>query len=55
MRRGVHLVVVIDPDDKTVVIHLPGLQPVTLRGGHDVLDMADVIPGFTCRVSDIFE
>ena len=55
MRRGVHVVVVIDPDDKTVVIHRPGLQPVTLRGGHDVVDMADVIPGFTCRVSDIFE
>jgi len=55
IRRGVHLVVVINPDDKTVVIHRPGPQLVTLRDGHDVLDMADVIPGFTCRVSDIFE
>jgi Uma2 family endonuclease len=55
IRRGVHLVVVIDPDDKTVVIHRPGSQPVTLREGSDVLDMADVIAGFSCRVSDIFE
>jgi Uma2 family endonuclease len=52
--RGVRLVVVVDPDDRTVVVHRPGAQPGTLRDD-DVLDMADVIPGFTCRVSDIFE
>ena len=55
MRRGVHLVVVVDPDDKTVVAYRPGTQPLTLREDSGVLDMADVIAGFTCRVSDIFE
>ena len=53
--RGVRLVVVVDPDDKTVVAYRPGTQPLTLHEGSDVLDMADVIAGFTCRVSDIFE
>jgi Uma2 family endonuclease len=52
--HGVRLVVVLDPDDRTVGVHRPGAQPGTLRDD-DVLDMGDVIPGFTCRVSDIFE
>jgi Uma2 family endonuclease len=55
IRCGVHLVVVVDPEKKTLVIHRREAQPLTLRDGNDVLDMADVIPGFTCRVSDIFE
>ena len=53
--RGVQLVVVVDPDDRTIVVHRPGGQTVALREDRDVLDIADVIPGFTCRVSDIFE
>jgi hypothetical protein len=53
--RGVRLVVVADPDDRTIVVHRPGARPVTLRDQSNVLDMADVIPGFTCRVRDIFE
>jgi Uma2 family endonuclease len=52
---GARLVVIVDPHDQTVVAHRPGTQPLTLRDGNAVLDMADVIPGFTCRVSDIFE
>jgi len=53
--RGVRLVVVVDPDDRTIVVHRPGARPITLRDESDVLDMADVIDGFTCRVGDIFE
>jgi Uma2 family endonuclease len=53
--RGVRLVVVVDPEEKTVVIHRVAAQPVTLRDDDDVLDVADVIPRFTCRVHDIFE
>jgi Uma2 family endonuclease len=53
--RGVRLVVVVDPDDKTLVVYRPGTQPVTLRDGSQVLAIGDVIPGFSCRLSDIFE
>jgi Uma2 family endonuclease len=53
--RGVELVVVVDPADKTVIVHRSGTQPVILRDATDVLDLADAIPGFTCLVSDIFE
>lgn len=53
--RGVRLVVVVDPDDQTVIVHRPGARPIDLRDESDVLDMADVIPGFTCTVSEIFE
>jgi Uma2 family endonuclease len=53
--RGVQLVVVVDPHDRTVTLHRPDAQIVRLREGSDVLDMADVIPDFTCCVSDIFE
>jgi Uma2 family endonuclease len=52
---GVELVVVVDPDEKTVVAHRSGTQPVILRDPTDVLDLADAIPGFTCRVTEIFE
>jgi Uma2 family endonuclease len=55
LSSGVGLVTVVDPDDQTVVVHRSSAQPVTLRDGNDVVDFGDVIPGFTCRVSDIFE
>jgi Uma2 family endonuclease len=52
---GVRLVVVVDPDDRTLVVHRSGTQPVTLRDDSDVLDVADAIPGFTCRAGEIWE
>lgn len=53
--RGVRLVVVVDPDDRTVVVHRSGTTTVTLREGGDVLDLGDAIPGFACTVGEIFE
>jgi Uma2 family endonuclease len=53
--RGVELVVVVDPADKTVIVHRSGTQPVIFRDATDVLDLADAIPGFTCRLTEIFE
>jgi Uma2 family endonuclease len=52
---GVRVIVVVNPRNRTVVVHRPGTQPVTLRDGSEALELADPIPGFTCRVSDIFE
>ena len=55
LARGVGVASVIDPRARTVVVHRPGVPPVTLHDADDVVDLADVIPGFTCTVSEIFE
>ena len=50
---GVSLVVVVDPDDRSVTCHRQRAQPVMVRTD-DRLDLGDVITGFTCRVSEFF-
>lgn len=55
LRSGTGVVVIADPRGPTVTSYRSGTQPVTLREARDVLDLSDVIPGFTCRVGDIFE
>jgi Uma2 family endonuclease len=52
---GVRLVVVVEPDHRTVVVHRSLTQPVTLGDGSELLDLTDAIPGFSCRVSELFE
>jgi Uma2 family endonuclease len=54
LAHGVPLVVHVDPDEKTVAVFRPSLQPITL-GLDDVLDLSDVVAGFTCTVREIFE
>lgn len=50
---GVRLVWVVNPDAKTVKVHrLRGAG--TILGEHDELDGEDVLPGFRCRVGDLF-
>lgn len=48
------LVLVIDPDERTATVYSPTTSPAT-RGVDDELDLARVVPGFICRVRDIFE
>jgi Uma2 family endonuclease len=55
LESGVGLVVIVDPDERTVIIHRSGTQPVTLRDASSVADLGDAIPGFTCRVGEMFE
>jgi Uma2 family endonuclease len=52
--HGTPLVVVIDPDETTVTAHRPSAPPATLRAV-DILDLSDVVPGFSCEVAEIFE
>jgi Uma2 family endonuclease len=51
---GVTLVLVIDPDARTVAAHRRLAAPVMLTED-DELDLNDVVPGFNCRVREIFE
>jgi Uma2 family endonuclease len=50
---GVTLVLVVDPDSKSVVAYRRLSPPVALRAGDDVLEFDDSVPGFRCRVRDI--
>jgi len=51
---GTGLVLVVDPDEQTVCAHRRGAPPLTL-GVNDTLDLDDAVPGFRCRVREIFE
>ncbi len=54
LRYGVRLVLLVDPDDRTVTV-LPEDGPAQTLTDADTLDGGDVLPGFTCPVRDIFE
>ncbi|SRR6266542_1288185 len=53
LARGVALVVVIDPDAETAATFRRSAPPATLHGV-ELLDLDDVVPGFSCRVEEIF-
>ncbi len=53
LRSGVDMVWVIDPEARTVTVHRPG-KGQRVYEEHEELDGEDVLPGFRCRVADIF-
>jgi Uma2 family endonuclease len=53
LAAGARAVWVVNPKRLTVIIHRPQIEAVTL-GLDDELDGQDVVPGFRCRVSEIF-
>jgi Uma2 family endonuclease len=53
LKAGTLMVWTVDPESRTVTIHRPGSDPVTL-GVDEQLTGADVLPGFTCRVAEFF-
>ena len=53
LNYGVHLVWVAHPNTRTVDVYHADGTVLTLTGS-DTLDGGDVLPGFTCQVSDIF-
>jgi Uma2 family endonuclease len=50
---GVTLVLIVDPDSKSVVAYRRLSPPVALRAGDDLVEFEDIVPGFRCRVRDI--
>jgi Uma2 family endonuclease len=52
LAAGARMVIVLTPRRKTVTVHRPDANPVLREG--DVLDGADVVPGFRCNIVDIF-
>jgi len=55
LARGVLLVAVVHPDDKIVEIFRPATDKVTFESQTDILDLSDVIPGFSCQLREIFQ
>ena len=53
LAAGAAMVLVLTPRGKTATVHRPGERPVVLQGS-DALDCGDVVPGFTCKLTDIF-
>lgn len=53
LSAGVRMLWQVYPAARTVVVHRPGAEPVTLGVG-DRLDGGDVLPGFRCPVADLF-
>ena len=50
---GVRLVWIVDPEDRTVTVIVDPLESRTLEADA-TLDSGDVLPGFACKVSDLF-
>ena len=50
---GTHLVWVVHPKRRAVLVHRPDAQVITL-GEADRLEGEDIVPGFRCPVEDIF-
>jgi Uma2 family endonuclease len=53
LASGTPAVAVIDPDREAVAVHRPARPTAVLRSC-DLLDLADVVPGFSCSVQDLF-
>jgi Uma2 family endonuclease len=54
LEAGVLVVCTVDPELKTVQIHADGSSAQTLRA-EDVLELPNILPGFSCLVSELFE
>lgn len=53
LAAGTAMVVVVDPEDRTVAVYRPGRDPLNLTE-QNVLDGEDVVPGWSMPVRDIF-
>ena len=53
LKRGVPLVWVVYPDERSVDVHRPG-KPADYLEWDDALSAPDVLPDFACKVSDLF-
>jgi Uma2 family endonuclease len=51
--NGVSIAVLVDPDDRSVLVFRPGGESQALRGG-DAIDLGNVVPGFGMTAGDLF-
>jgi len=53
LAAGSSLVWTVDPERRTVTIHRPSAEPITLTEDQKI-EGGEVVPGFECRVADFF-
>jgi Uma2 family endonuclease len=53
LEKGVRLIWVADPEDRSITVYRPG-QMMVILGENETLTGEDVLPGFSCRVGDLF-
>jgi len=54
LATGTRTVWVAEPRNRTVTIHVAGLENRTLTA-EETLEGGEILPGFTCKVSDFFD
>ena len=54
LTHGVRMVWLVNPELKTVEVHAPGSPSLRLTED-DTLDGDEVLPGFSCMVSEVFD
>ena len=52
--NGTRLAWLVDPDRRTVAVHIAPGEPAAVLGEADVLDGGDVLPGFALPVAELF-
>ena len=52
--NGVSVVLEVRPETRAIAVHRPGAPALTLTGD-DVLEVDDVLPGFSLPLSEIFD
>jgi Uma2 family endonuclease len=55
LAKGTPLVFVVDPHRQTATISRPGTDRVILESETDIVDLSDVILGFSCQLREIFQ
>ncbi|HTG15260.1 MAG TPA: Uma2 family endonuclease, partial [Blastocatellia bacterium] len=53
LRAGARAVWVVDPRRRTITVYR-SLTDITILTEQDELNGGDIVPGFTCRVAEIF-
>jgi len=54
VQHGVEIALLVDPDDKLILLFRPGGTTRALRGADNV-DLSSVLPGFELTAQDVFE
>ena len=52
--NGVALALLVDPENKSILVYRPGVEPER-RAGADIVEFGDVLPGFQFVVQDLFD
>jgi Uma2 family endonuclease len=53
VENGVRVALVVDPEDRTVLVFRPGMSPRSVQGDSRV-DLDDVLPGFQFSADELF-